>query len=707
VGFSAFCEPVTDDDIRRIKTDRRCLEHALEEAGRRLKRPVELSGDACRCPFHHDQKPSGSLHVDYYAHLRREWVYTCHGCPDQGVQWNNLNSTKPSNSGDAIAVLRVAWASAGKKLSFQQACEELLNVTNRQSSTYVHPGLIIPDIVPAHVSAGPPPIAIQGAEESALAAHQALIQSPDLIQRLWQQRAVDRTTVEQFAVGYEVDSHGREWWVFPIKHCDGSFMAGKLHAADGKSPKSNWRPAGAKSGDPLFPIDVQCDGTVWVCPGELIALAVSSLGLSAIGITSGEKTSHDMTQLVELLRGRRVGIVGDNDSAGHKWAYWMSSQLAGAGIEVRVVDLGLSRKGEDLGDWIVERRVNQQASVNDVTSVLNEAFNSASCISAPVDTAASSSARDELAEERESDALDAPASSDLCIRSLADIWGHTQTWKPVERIPSGLRILDDVLHGGFVTGAVHVIAGKPGNCKTQLGTQIAVNAARAGTAVGFISLEMTAADIGRLMLAQISGLPRRLIDRGVNALPDQDARMRMANAMKAHASLPLDLMDGASIAGGCSRKDLQRAVEREISTRGWKLIVVDHLGEIAPLDNDPSTQPLRVDRANMTALRLMAMQHDIAVVVVSPLRKAGNFKNATKRPIVLDDVLGSSAIGYALHTCTAVVSSYRKPPKASQVALAVLKNRTGPLPEKPLEMRWHPACGRIEDDFGAEATNAA
>jgi replicative DNA helicase len=603
--------------------------------------------------------------------------------------------------------LRVAWASAGKKLSFQQACEELLNVTSRQSSTYVHPGLIIPDIVPAHVSAGPPPIAIQGAEESALAAHQALIQSPDLIQRLWQQRAVDRTTVEQFAIGYEVDNNGREWWVFPIKHCDGSFMAGKLHAADGKSPKSNWRPAGAKSGDPLFPVAVQRDGTVWVCPGELIALAVSSLGLSAIGITSGEKTSHDMTQLVELLRGRRVGIVGDNDSAGHKWAYWMSSQLAGAGIEVRVVDLGLSRKGEDLGDWIVERRVNQQASVNDVTSVLNEAFNSASCISAPVDTAASSSARDELAEERESDALDAPASSDLCIRSLADIWGHTQTWKPVERIPSGLRILDDVLHGGFVTGAVHVIAGKPGNCKTQLGTQIAVNAARAGTAVGFISLEMTAADIGRLMLAQISGLPRRLIDRGVNALPDQDARMRMANAMKAHASLPLDLMDGASIAGGCSRKDLQRAVEREISTRGWKLIVVDHLGEIAPLDNDPSTQPLRVDRANMTALRLMAMQHDIAVVVVSPLRKAGNFKNATKRPIVLDDVLGSSAIGYALHTCTAVVSSYRKPPKASQVALAVLKNRTGPLPEKPLEMRWHPACGRIEDDFGAEATNAA
>jgi hypothetical protein len=49
-----------------------------------------------------------------------------------------------------------------------------------------------------------------------------------------------------------------------------------------------------------------------------------------------------------------------------KWANWMSSQLAGAGIEVRVVDLGLSRKGEDLGDWIVERRVNQQASVSDV-----------------------------------------------------------------------------------------------------------------------------------------------------------------------------------------------------------------------------------------------------------------------------------------------------------------------------------------------------
>jgi hypothetical protein len=223
VAFSAFRESVADGDIRRIKTDRRCLEHALEEAGRLLKRPVELSGDACRCPFHDDQKASGSLHLDY-ANPHREWLYTCHGCPDHGAQWNNLNPAKPSNSGDAIAVLRVAWARAGKKLSFQHACEELLNVTSRQSSTYVHPGLIIPDIVPAHVSAGPPPIAIQGAEESALAAHQALIQSPDLLQHLWRQRAVDRTTVEQFAVGYEMDSHGREWWVFPIKHCDGSFM---------------------------------------------------------------------------------------------------------------------------------------------------------------------------------------------------------------------------------------------------------------------------------------------------------------------------------------------------------------------------------------------------------------------------------------------------------------------------------------------------
>jgi hypothetical protein len=368
VGFSAFCEPVTDDDIRRIKTDRRCLEHALEEAGRRLKRPVELSGDACRCPFHHDQKPSGSLHVDYYAHLRREWVYTCHGCPDQGVQWNNLNSTKPSNSGDAIAVLRVAWASAGKKLSFQQACEELLNVTNRQSSTYVHPGLIIPDIVPAHVSAGPPPIAIQGAEESALAAHQALIQSPDLLQQAWWAASAP-STGQRWSNSLSATkwiATGASGGCSPSSTATVRSWLGKLHAADGKSPKSSWRPAGAKSGDPLFPVAVQRDGTVWVCPGELIALAVSSLGLSAIGITGGEKTSHDMTQLVELLRGRRVGIVGDNDSAGHKWAYWMSSQLAGAGIEVRVVDLGLTRKGEDLGDWIVERRVNQQASVSDV-----------------------------------------------------------------------------------------------------------------------------------------------------------------------------------------------------------------------------------------------------------------------------------------------------------------------------------------------------
>jgi hypothetical protein len=82
------------------------------------------------------------------------------------------------------------------------------------------------------------------------------------------------------------------------------------------------------------------------------------------------------------------------------------------------------------------------------------------------------------------------------------------------------------------------------------------------------------------------------------------------------------------------------------------------------------------------------------MLVVAPLRKGANFKTPKKDKFALDDVMGSAALGYAVHTCIAVTAKYR-PPANSEVHLHMLKNRNGRSPEKPIILRWEADCGHI------------
>jgi hypothetical protein len=104
-------------------------------------------------------------------------------------------------------------------------------------------------------------------------------------------------------------------------------------------------------------------------------------------------------------------------------------------------------------------------------------------------------------------------------------------------------------------------------------------------------------------------------------------------------------------------------------------------------------------------MRATSKRHDVALVVVAPLRKAANFKDAKNSKLVLDDVMGSASIGYAADTCTAVTSKYSTPPANGEVRLHVLKNRNGRTPDDPLVLRWQPDCGRIQA-VGDNATAA-
>jgi circadian clock protein KaiC len=70
--------------------------------------------------------------------------------------------------------------------------------------------------------------------------------------------------------------------------------------------------------------------------------------------------------------------------------------------------------------------------------------------------------------------------------------------RPLRRVPSGVKGLDEILRGGFFGGGLYIVEGPPGVGKTILGNQICFNQAQAGSKVLYVTL--IAETVGRMLL---------------------------------------------------------------------------------------------------------------------------------------------------------------------------------------------------------------
>ena len=350
MGFTKGNLPVRKETVRRIKTNRQLLKEVVEMIGR----PVygansRVSGNSCHCPFHHDSRPSASIHAGLGGGC--DWLFTCHRC-----DWNDLNPKRRCSSGDVIAVVRVAAKRSGHELTFQDACRWFLTGPVRLLGQRFG-SLIPPPILAA--SAGPDPAELSRTRAEMPVAQARLLDNPELMTRLWRKRAVARGTAARFAVGFSPGEPGGDYWCFPIVDAQGNLVVVKFHADGDARPKGLWYPPNGKRGELLYPIELAPTGPVWLAPGEFKGLALIDVGLPAIGTTAGEHVLRLPPEAIRLLRGRSVAIAPDNDVVGRAWAAAVGRQLLVADIDVRIVDLGIKSDGGDVGDWLVERRVNE------------------------------------------------------------------------------------------------------------------------------------------------------------------------------------------------------------------------------------------------------------------------------------------------------------------------------------------------------------
>ena len=205
--------------------------------------------------------------------------------------------------------------------------------------------------------------------------------------------------------------------------------------------------------------------------------------------------------------------------------------------------------------------------------------------------------------------------------------------------PYGIPRLDRMTLG-MRPGHFNIIAGRPGMGKTSAAVTIALNAAKAGRGVYFVSLEMVAQELGERALAASAFSHRdkkpityRDIASGKD-LTDEDL-WALNEAQKRLNKLPLivEQQPGLTISQIAARaRQAGSAMHR--SGTPLSVVVIDHLGLIQPSRRYSGNRVQELTEIT-GAIKVLAKELGVAMVVLCQLSRETE-KRPDKRPTLAD-----------------------------------------------------------------------
>jgi len=193
-------------------------------------------------------------------------------------------------------------------------------------------------------------------------------------------------------------------------------------------------------------------------------------------------------------------------------------------------------------------------------------------------------------------------------------------------IKSGYPVLDMLL-GGYRSGNLVVVAGRPGMGKTSLAlNQAHIQLTRYGKRVGFFSMEMSGEEIITKVLAAETQIPVSKVR--VGAFGESEWH-KVAKARRDISQFPLFVDE----TGGLSVQQLQAKARELVTVHNVDIIYVDYL-QLMGSGSRASNRTEEVSQISR-GLKSLAKESGIPIVALSQLSRAVE-QRPDKRPVLAD-----------------------------------------------------------------------
>lgn len=215
------------------------------------------------------------------------------------------------------------------------------------------------------------------------------------------------------------------------------------------------------------------------------------------------------------------------------------------------------------------------------------------------------------------------------FQHLSDIKSHS---KGLTGISTGFSKLDDMT-SGLQNSDLVVLAARPSMGKTAIALNLAMNAAKQGTCVGFFSLEMSAEQITLRLLSTESSISHQNIR---NATITSDEWIELTNVATQLGEMKLFIDDTA----GLNIMDLRTRARKLKVEHNVQYLIVDYLQLLtSPKKHENRHQEVsEISRS----LKALAKELNIPIIALAQLSRAVDSR-VDKRPM-LSDLRESGAI---------------------------------------------------------------
>ncbi len=263
-------------------------------------------------------------------------------------------------------------------------------------------------------------------------------------------------------------------------------------------------------------------------------------------------------------------------------------------------------------------------------------------------------------------------------------------------VPTGFKDVDDLIHG-FRGGDLVILAARPGVGKTSFALNLATNAAKAGVAVTFFSLEMGAEQLVQRILCSEARVSLSKLRSGLIAEGDWGALAEHSGKLS-QLDFYIDDAPGLTIleARAKARRELHGIKEGQ---KG--LIVVDYLQLMQPSPGTKNKSTNDQVGEISRGLKILAKEMNMPVIALSQLSRAVEQRGKDKRPM-LSDLRDSGSIEqdadivmFIDRSMSEIEAESESRPDLGMAKLIVAKHRNGAT--RDIDLAFNPEFTKFMD----------